>query len=149
MPSPVLNRIAACMALVPLMLASAPLSAQEQGGEQTTPPAEDAVCMARPLGDVAQVRAEQRGQPFRILTIERAASAMERRGFERVDCMAADLAAAGKREAWRDEICEAASVGNQAVQNQLERAYGERPAVLCAAAEVVAGPWNRNATPLE
>ncbi|MCB0072196.1 MAG: hypothetical protein KDE20_12090 [Caldilineaceae bacterium] len=103
----------------------------------------NAVCMLRPFGDVPQVPVARRGQPFRILTIERAASGLEAKGFTRVDCTVADLVLAGKRAGWRDEICELASKGNEAVQNQLERAYGERPAVLCAMAEAVAGQWER------
>ncbi|MCP5384193.1 MAG: hypothetical protein H6919_03285 [Sphingomonadaceae bacterium] len=99
--------------------------------------------MLRPFGDVPQVPVARRGQPFRILTIERAASGLEAKGFTRVDCTVADLVLAGKRAGWRDEICELASKGNEAVQNQLERAYGERPAVLCAMAEAVAGQWER------
>ena len=101
------------------------------------------VCMARALRDVPQVRAEQRGQPFQVVTVERAVQTLEARGFVRVDCATADLARADRRASWRDEICKLASTGNEAAQRQLARAYGEKPAVLCAMAEQVAGPWER------
>lgn len=104
------------------------------------------VCMTRPFRDFAQVRAERRGQPFHIVTVERAVPGLEAKGFARVDCAAADLARSERRSGWRDEICKLASEGNEAVQNQLERVYGEKPAVLCAMAETVAGRWERPRT---
>ncbi|MDN3644632.1 hypothetical protein QWY75_00270 [Pontixanthobacter aestiaquae] len=123
-----------------------PLAAQEKNSpakpEELVP-----VCMARPLSDAPQVKREKRGQPFRILTVERSAKSLEAKGFRRVDCGTADFARADKKNAWRDEICELASTGNEAVQNQLEKAYGERPAVLCASAEMAAGQWERKAKP--
>ena len=104
------------------------------------------VCMTRPLSDLPQVPQESRGQPFRIVTGESVVGSLEAKGFERVECSVADLVTAGKRGSWRDEICTMAATGNVSVQNQLERALGERPAVLCAAAEMVAGAWDRRST---
>lgn len=124
---------------------SIPAAAPAQTEEQTKGGMVDAVpvCMIRPLGDVPQVPTARRGRPFRIITLERAAPGLEAKGFTRVDCTTADLVQVDKRRGWRNEICEIAAVGNEAVQNQFERAYGERPAVLCAAAQLVVGPWDR------
>lgn len=116
---------------------------QDTADAAATAAATTPVCMARPFRDVPQVRAERRGQPFHIVTVERAVPGLEAKGFARVDCTAADLARGERRSGWRDEICKLASEGNEAVQNQLERAYGEKPAVLCAMAEAVAGQWER------
>ncbi len=128
------------------VVVTTPLQLAAQTAPSATPLTEAdraPVCMARAMKDVPQVRSEKRGQQIRVVTIERSAKTMEAKGFKRVECSAADLARSDRRGAWRDEICELASTGNEAVQNQLEKAYGERPAVLCASAEQVAGPWVR------
>jgi len=139
-----LRKSAMPLSLAALLWAPMQLTAQTKAPIIPLTEADKApVCMTRPMSNVAQVRHENRGQPFRILTIEGAAKALESKGFTRVDCRTADLVQADKRGGWRDEICELASTGNEAVQNQLTRAYGERPAVLCAAAEQVAGQWVR------
>lgn len=83
-------------------------------------------------------------------TTVRGAQSLQKKGFRPVACAADGMASrtAGASDAgltaWRDEMCELASVGNVAVQNQLERALGERPAVLCAYGEALSGPWDRN-----
>lgn len=102
-----------------------------------------AICMARPQSRVPQVAKAQQGQLFSILTSELYASAFEAKGYRRVDCGTADLLTTKKREAYRDKMCELAGVGNSSVQRQVERALGEKPAVLCANAEIVAGTWAR------
>ncbi len=126
-----------------LTVSSIPVAAQTEPDTAATAPEDAPICMTRPLSDVKQVSREKRGQPFRILTTERTAKGLEAKGFRRVDCSTADLVQASKKNAWRDEICELAATGNEAVQNQLEKAYGERPAVLCAGAEMAAGKWDR------
>lgn len=124
---------------LPMQLSGQPnAEAPAMDANGTTP-----VCMTRPMSRVAQVPEARRGQPFRIITIERGASALEKKGFRRVMCETADMVRADKKNSFRDDICELASFGNEAVQNQLERALGERPAVLCAGAEIVAGTWAR------
>ncbi|WP_209348248.1 hypothetical protein [Pontixanthobacter sp. CEM42] len=132
---------AGCFTALAIAAFSGAVAAQDSA-EQAAPTAEDApICMSRPLSDVKQVSREKHGQPFRILTTERTARGLEAKGFTRVDCVTADLVQADKKNAWRDEICELAATGNEAVQNQLEKAYGERPAVLCTGAEMAAGMW--------
>lgn len=137
---PLLSGAILCLSVGPTQVAAQESS---QGDSQSTDEGSALVCMARVLDEVAQVPAAKRGQRFRIIAIERIAPSLEAKGFERADCSTADLASSNSRNSWRNEICELASTGNEAVQNQLERAYGERPAVLCAAAELVAGQWQR------
>ena len=131
-------------ALIAITISSTPAApsafAQESQG------AESVVCLARPLSDVPQVSQASRGQAFRILAVEAVVPTLEAKGFMRVECKNADLVLATKRNGYRDQICEAASFGNEAVQNQFERAMGERPAVLCAAAEAAVGPWIRRSS---
>lgn len=134
-------RVACVASLVGTVLANpSPARAQTSSVAEidSTP-----VCMLRPYPSNPHVPVERRGQPFRILTIEASVPALEDKGFSRVDCTTADLVRADKRGSWRDEICELAATGNTSVQNQLERALGERPAVLCAGAQAAAGEWDR------
>ncbi|MXO57688.1 hypothetical protein [Pontixanthobacter gangjinensis] len=101
------------------------------------------VCMSGAFRNVPQVTESRRGQAFRIVVAARDVKNLEVNGFSVVDCKVADLATAVRRGGWRDEICELASAGNEAVQNQLERVYGVRPSILCGSAELVAGAWER------
>lgn len=139
---------AACLCVAAACF-SLPASAQSPGVATANAEPSEPVCMARSLPNVAQVPAAKRGQSHRILTVEKSAAALEAKGFARVDCGTADLRGASQRGQWRDEMCALAASGNEAVQNQLERALGERPAVLCALAEQASGPWQRarQATP--
>ena len=91
--------------------------------------------------DVAQVRAENRGKKFPMVVAASDVPALEGAGFEQVDCNVSDLASEPRRTAWRDQVCEMAAYGNEAVQNQLARALGEQPAVLCGSAELALGQW--------
>ena len=108
---------------------------------------ENAACMAGGWRDVPQVKAAQRGQQFRILVAKSDVKYLEAQGFAEVDCKVSDFASKPKRTAWRDHICDLGSYGNEAVQNQLESAFGVRPAVLCGSAEMVAGQWTPRAKP--
>ncbi|MFL0357590.1 hypothetical protein ACI5KX_14085 [Erythrobacter sp. GH1-10] len=114
------------------------------GSDQNSP-----ICMARPHDAVAQVRPEQRGKPFHILAVQGSVAGLEAKGFSIVDCAKAKLGQQGQVKRYRDTICELASKGNEAVQNQLERALGERPATLCANAQVIAGRWQRGQSSTE
>lgn len=99
------------------------------------------VCLTGAWRDVPQVSEAQRGQAFRIVVAAIDAEALVAKGFAVTDCTLADLATAEKKQGWRDRVCEMAAFGNEAVQNQFERALGARPAVLCGSAELVAGQW--------
>jgi hypothetical protein len=136
---------ASLLTALAMMAAPPPLAAQEADSTGTKTEAEDAVCLERALPAVAQVEESRRGQMFRIVATGKASRGLETRGFRKVDCAAAGLDLAEGRSAYRDEVCALAAAGNEAVQNQIERALGERAAALCASAEIVAGPWKRPA----
>lgn len=102
-------------------------------------------CLQGTWRPVAQVPEDKRGKKFPIVVAERDVKALEAAGFERTECKTSDLASAPKRTAWRDAICELAAHGNEAVQNQLERALGAAPAALCGSAELALGAWQPKA----
>jgi hypothetical protein len=99
----------------------------------------DAVCMARVLRDVPQVRGAQQGGSFKILVVRASLPSLKSKGFVEIDCGEAKLRSAQQQTAYRDSVCELAATGNQAVQAQYEQALGERPAVLCANAQLATG----------
>lgn len=125
-----------------LMVAAQPVQAQNPAPDGGVSAAEK-VCLERAYSDVAQVPAERRGQTFVVPATARAAGMLEKKGFRQVECSASGMADTARLRAWRDEVCELAAFGNEATQNQLERALGERPAVLCALAEQLGGPWDQ------
>ena len=47
-----------------------------------------------------------------------------------------------QQKLWRDNICTIAAVGSEFEQDHFEAAIGERPAVLCAMAELAVGQWD-------
>ena len=125
---------------------TSPLHAQTN----TTPDTEDSanpVCMSGPWRDARQTMAPKKGKRFKIVVAQRDSAGFVKRGFSKKDCAAADLVSVARRNAWRDEICTMASFGNEAVQQQLARALGARPAELCASAELTVGPWKGNIPP--
>lgn len=67
------------------------------------------------------------------------------KGLKELKCKDTGLRRPKAREEWRDRICTVASEGNEAVQRQLAKVFGEEPAVLCAEAEQVVGQWERKA----
>ena len=79
---------------------------------------------------------------IQIVAREQGNETLRRTGFVRVECDRAGLGSPAAKRAWRDEICELASVGNAAVQAQLARAYGQSPGVLCANAELATELWD-------
>lgn len=126
------------------MPANAQAQAQESAGQaRTATPGVEIVCMARPKGNVPQVRSEDRGRKFQIMAIAGSVANFEAKGFEVEDCNSSGFASRGQQIAFRNRMCSLASAGNEAVQNQLERALGEQPSVLCANAEMIVGHWRR------
>ena len=124
------------------LLGASPSVAQDESDVLLS--AEDLVpiCMSGEWRDVPQVSEAKRGQAFRIVVATRDVLTLEAKGFEITDCTVADLVTADKRRSWRNYVCEMAAYGNEAVQNQFERAMGARPGVLCASAELVTGALN-------
>ncbi len=140
-PSAERTAILACALAVSAALAPLSLGAQEIGGGALTVEQRAPVCLASVWRDVPQVAETKRGQALQVVVAEADAPALEKRGFVRTECATADLATTDRRGEWRDQVCEMAAYGNEAVQNQFERALGARPAVLCGSAELVAGQW--------
>lgn len=123
-----------------------PIAATAQSGGSPTsadPQSNQAICMTRVMGDIPQVAQNARGQRHMILATERSARHLAAKGFVITDCAESGLSDSKQRSLARDRVCELASEGNAAVQNQLEAALGARPAELCALAERVAGEWER------
>lgn len=120
------------------------VSAQELTSNSAAQGSSDsAVCMARDFVDIPQVAQEARGRRNMILATPRSVSVLEGKGFTRIECAEAGLSSARDQESSRDLVCELAAGGNEAVQEQLTRAFGASPAEMCALAERVAGPWER------
>ncbi|MEM6908151.1 MAG: hypothetical protein AAF494_05690 [Pseudomonadota bacterium] len=136
----------AALSLTPLVTAGAQVVGSDEGSieEKTTP-----VCMARPRANVAQVQEEDRGRPVNVVVTPRSVPELEIRGFGIVECADAGFSKPQDFAAYRDRVCEFAASGNEAVQNQFERAFGEQPSILCANAEQYAGRWDRKQSRLK
>ena len=91
------------------------------------------VCMVRQASEMSQMP---------IVASEDDVDALRAKGFEVEGCERAfeDLQ---EVERWRDFVCQIASVPNEKVQLKFEKKRGERPAVLCAMAELFSSPWSR------
>lgn len=123
-----------------------------QNAQSGGPPGNDAnplTCLARPLSDVKQVPAARRGRSFQIVAAAEYVPLFEAGGFQVVDCKGAGLGAIRSQARYRDRVCRMAASGNDAVQNQLRRALGVSPAILCANAERVAGRWDQKKGAIE
>lgn len=101
------------------------------------------VCLSRAKTHGQNVRADANRKPTRIVVSESLVPGLARKGFQVIDCTLAKLDTTSSREAWRDEICARAAFGNESIQNQYARIYGERPAALCSAAQRVSGKFDR------
>ena len=133
-----------------ILLSVQPAAAQSQGSAETSPDASStpvqAVTTACMRGSAAKRDAsgsKTDDQAYALIVPARDAAGFKKKGFVEVPCENSSLKDAKAKADWRDEVCELAAFGNEAVQNQLERALGERPAVLCGTAEQVAGEWDR------
>jgi len=113
-------------ALIPVLI---PLPAAAQ--EDPAPASVDAACMSRANSD---------GSRMAILLPQSDIETMTAKGFSAEPCDA-DFPTVAEREVYRDTVCMIASMWRAELQDRFERARGERPAVLCGMAEVVAGQW--------
>jgi hypothetical protein len=117
-----------------------PIFAQDDLARSGTGSSDDeTVCMARVYRDVPQVRKEQKGVSFAVIVVRTSTQSLVSKGFAEIDCQDAKLSTLEQQRKYREDICEMAANGNQAVQNQYERALGERPAILCANAQLATG----------
>lgn len=101
----------------------------------------NASCLIRASEDPATLQTEVQGSDFPILAVARSLSGLQSKGFVTVDCDSVHLASPDQKLAYRDKVCELATMGNEAVQSQIGTAIGEDPSVLCANAEAIVGPW--------
>ncbi|MCK0127532.1 hypothetical protein [Erythrobacter sp. F6033] len=93
-----------------------------------------AACLAREAAD---------GRKVAVIAPVQSAPTLIAKGFA-VESCERNFAGVGQRRKWRDEICELASEPDAHFQAQAEKIMGERPAVLCAMAEIVSSPWGRS-----
>lgn len=77
-------------------------------------------------------------QATQIVVPAAAKATMEAKGFEQFQCGKGGFGVA-EQAAFRDKVCGMAANAPTPVQDQLEIAMGERPAVLCGMAELVLG----------
>lgn len=130
------------VAIIAMLAFSAhlPILAQDDVARSGTPGSEDeTVCMARAFRDVPQVRKEQKGASFAVIVVRTSTRSLASKGFVEIGCQEAKLNTLEQQKKYREGICEMAANGNQAVQNQYERALGARPAILCANAQLATG----------
>lgn len=95
---------------------------------------QDYVCMARTRDDAGE-------RTTRIVVLTPSVQLMRSRGFAEFGCVQGGFPPAQQIE-FRDEICEITADQPEGMQQQLEAVFGERPAVLCAMAEIVVGEWD-------
>lgn len=89
------------------------------------------VCLVRPGVD---------GKPLAIIVPAESEKAMRDKGFTQESCDV-NFATLAARESFRDAICHTASTYRADQIAAFERAYGERPGVLCGMAEVAVSQW--------
>ncbi len=81
-----------------------------------------------------------------IVAVRQSVPDLEARGFKATDCERAGLETPADFAKYRDEVCNLASYGNEAVQAQIAETIGEYPSVLCGNAEKISGPWDHKST---
>lgn len=140
------NVVRAALALIVLSAPTVSVSAQgvqaqdtQHSYSSTSSNEGGAICMTRAKAGLAAGKTPKSREPTDIAVPEMIVPDLRKKGFKQVECDKTKLKTKGAKEAWRNEICEKAAQGNQAVQNQYTRLYGERPAALCAAAQRVSG----------
>ena len=106
-----------------------PSQAQSNEGSTNAAP----VCMVRMISETEE---------FPIILPATDVDAMKAKGFEPASCDA-DFGTAQQREAWKETICEMASIRNESVHENFEEKWGERPNVLCGMAEQASSQWKR------
>ena len=129
--SPSLHTLAIAFAIAIVACATIPRQARAQ--TTSAAPAAQQVCMVKQISEMSQMP---------IVASAEDVDALEAKGFDVESCDRAfeDLQ---NVERWRDYVCQIASVPNEKVQLKFEEKWGERPAVLCAMAELFSSPWKR------
>lgn len=121
---------AACVGVTALAAQSSHAAAQANAGQGNS---QTRACM---------VKTFENGAEFPIVLPASNVDAMEAKGFEVAPC-GKSFRGRPSIENWRDEICRIASLQSEGMQDQYEEKWGERPAVLCAMAELTSSRWTR------
>lgn len=119
-------------ALVGIAIASEgtdPALAQSALGQSATAP----VCMERTV---------ESGATLYVLLPRSDRKAMQDKGFAKTGCRKA-FGSRAARHAWRDEICELASLPLEQIQQGYFDHWGVRPQTLCGMAEAATERWQR------
>ena len=137
-----MTRLTLCLFTAATMsLGSSPqLRAQDSGALIAKNPAVP-ICLVNSFQSVPQTPDKRRGKRYRIVVPAELASDLEARGFSRRDCESLAMLDDARQRQFRNETCAMAAYGNEAVQNQITNSLGVEPAILCAGAERIAGPW--------
>lgn len=128
-----LTAVIGCITVTPLLAQTEPT---QSASADAIP-----ICMTRTqTGDttVAEVRA--------IVAVRQSVPELEARGFKVTECKAVGFENPADFAKYRDEVCNLASYGNEAVQAQIAQAIGEYPSVLCGNAEKISGSWDHKST---
>ncbi|UAB79216.1 hypothetical protein INR77_05920 [Erythrobacter sp. SCSIO 43205] len=120
------------MALIGVAFASSgfdPAMAQTAPGQSGSAP----ICMKRTI---------ESGATLYVLLPGSDRKAMRDKGFRLTRCREA-FGSRAARHAWRDEICELASLPLDGVQQAYSDRWGVRPQTLCGMAEAATERWQR------
>jgi len=118
------------MGLGAILVMTAPLNWSSPGFAQAAmanQPAATAQCVVRTFKDADNV-----DRPEKLVIPSAEVSDYTALGFTPAACGAIDVAT------YRDQICNLAKFGNDAVQNRLTQVLGARPEKMCTSAELVA-----------
>lgn len=138
-----LKTVGKCLsAMLATIVLAQPSMAQPEADQGRGTDAEP-ICMASPLGGVASKDAMKTDRSPVIVVVRAAVPDLEARGFKQTTCAQGGLKTPTDLGDYRDQVCNLAAYGNEAVQSQIYETLGEYPAVLCAYAEKVSGAWDR------
>lgn len=121
-----------CFAVTPLL--AQPVAPQPEIADASP------ICMTRAEGSDTTVAGSSGVRA--IVAVRQSVPELEARGFNVTDCKPVGFEVSADFAKYRDEICNLAAYGNEAVQAQIAEAVGEYPSVLCGNAEKVAGSWD-------
>lgn len=122
-----------------LALSLAALGETPKAQAQTDRSGRAYVCMEQSRSDPGE-------KMTRIIVPAPSLEVMLAKGFVEIDCDRGGFPFAQQIK-FRDEICEIAAVQPESMQQQLESILGERPALLCAMAEIAVGQWDAKRGP--
>lgn len=138
-----LKPLSKCLAMMLVAVTFAEATTAQPKTEQGQGTDAEPICMVPTKGAFAGADQARGGRSKAILVVRKSVPDLEARGFKQSDCEQNSLKTSSDLSNYRDQVCNLAAYGNEAVQAQIYETLGEYPAVLCAHAEKVAGPWHR------